>query len=163
ASPANMPMPRPASVPADARWDPKDVGFEWVVGAVDADGKRHGHYKFWNRDGVLHGESDYVDGKLLGKNINYHPDGAVSSAGEYVDGTCRDCLFYKSDHPTTEPFGAAGKNVWSIGYYSRDGKTNYTIRYFTRGGVEVGPDGEALPPRPQGVVASARWFPDLER
>jgi antitoxin component YwqK of YwqJK toxin-antitoxin module len=163
ASPANMPMPRPSAVPAEARWDPKDVGFEWVVGTLDDAGERDGHYKSWNRDGLLHGECDYVHGKLVGKNINYHPDGTVASVGDYIDGKCRDCLFYRSEHPTTEPFGSGEKNVWSIGYYSRDGKTNYTIRYFTRGGTEVGPDGEPLPARPAGVVDSARWFPDLER
>jgi antitoxin component YwqK of YwqJK toxin-antitoxin module len=163
ASPANMPMPRPSSVPAEARWDPKDVGFEWVVGVLDDAGERHGHYKSWNRDGLLHGECDYVHGKLVGKNINYHPDGTVSSVGDYADGVCRDCLFYRSEHPTTEPFGEAGKNVWSMGFYSREGKTNYTIRYFTRDGTEVGSDGEPLPPRPASVVDTARWFPDLER
>jgi antitoxin component YwqK of YwqJK toxin-antitoxin module len=162
-NPENSPPARPASVPEDARWDPKDPGFEWVLGRLDDEGRRHGAYRSWTRDGVLHGESNYVHGKVHGKNINFHPDGTVASEADWVMGLILDSVFYRSDKPTTEPFAQAGANVWSVRYYTKDGKTNYTIRYFMRDGTECGPDGNALPPRPASVSADARWFPDMDR
>jgi antitoxin component YwqK of YwqJK toxin-antitoxin module len=162
-NPENSPPARPRTVPEDARWDPKDPGFEWVLGRVDDEGRRHGPYRSWTRDGVLHGESNYVHGKVHGKNLNFHPDGTVASEADWVMGLILDSVFYRSDNPTTEPFAQANPNVWSVRYYTRDGKTNYTIRYFMRDGTECGPDGNALPPRPASVSPDARWFPDMDR
>ncbi|HEY5945010.1 MAG TPA: hypothetical protein VIV40_05935 [Kofleriaceae bacterium] len=162
-NPENSPPARPRAVPEEARWDPKDPGFEWIAGELDQDGRRHGTYRSWTRDGVLHGESNYVHGKVHGKNINFHPDGTVASEADWVMGLILDSVFYRSDSPTTEPFAQAGANVWSVRYYTRDGKTNYTIRYFMRDGTECGPDGNALPPRPDSVSPDARWFPDMDR
>jgi hypothetical protein len=162
-NPENSPPARPRGVPDDARWDPKDPGFEWVAGLVDEEGRRHGPYRSWTREGVLHGESNYVHGKVHGKNLNYHPDGTVASEADWVMGLILDSVFYRSDNPTTEPFAQANANVWSVRYYTRDGKTNYTIRYFMRDGTECGPDGNALPSRPATVSADARWFPDMDR
>ena len=48
-SPENSPPDRPRTVPEDARWDPKDPGFEWIAGGLDADGRRHGKYRSWTR------------------------------------------------------------------------------------------------------------------
>jgi antitoxin component YwqK of YwqJK toxin-antitoxin module len=162
-NPENSPPARPPRLPEDARWDPKDPGFEWVAGGLDDEGRRHGAYRSWTRDGVLHGESNYVHGKVHGKNLNFHPDGTVASEADWVMGLILDSVFYRSDAPTTEPFAQAGPNVWSVRYYTRDGKTNYTIRYFLRDGTECGPDGNALPPRPANVSPDARWFPDMDR
>jgi hypothetical protein len=162
-NPENSPPARPKTVPDEARWDPKDPGFEWVLGALDTEGRRHGTYRSWTRDGVLHGESNYVHGKVHGKNINFHPDGTVASEADWVMGLILDSVFFRSENPTTEPFAQAGPNVWSVRYYTKDGKTNYTIRYFMRDGTECGPDGNALPPRPPSVSADARWFPDMDR
>lgn len=162
-NPENSPPARPPTVPEEARWDPKDPGFEWVAGGLDADGRRHGPYRSWTRDGVLHAESNYVHGKVHGKNINYHPDGTIASEADWVMGLILDSVFYRSDAPTTEPFAQAAPNVWSVRYYTRDGKTNYTIRYFTRDGIECGPDGNPLPPRPENVSPDARWFPEMDR
>jgi hypothetical protein len=163
ASPDNSSPPRPASVPAEARWDPKEPGFEWVVGDVDSDGRRHGHYRSWTRGGVLHGECGYDHGRVHGVNINFHPDGTPASEADWVDGVIMDSVFFRSDAPTPEPFAACAPNVWSVRYYTRDGKTNYTIRYFSRDGTECGPDGNALPTRPGRVSKDARWFPDMDR
>src|ERR1700683_5576569 len=99
ASPDHSPPPRPRSVPADARWDPKDPGFEWVVGAVDGDGRRHGGYRSWNRDGLLRGTCDYDHGIVHGKNINLHPDGSVASEADWIAGTIMDSVFFRSDVP----------------------------------------------------------------
>ena len=162
-NPENSPPARPGTVPEAARWDPKDPGFEWVLGTVDGDGRRHGAYRSWTRDGRLHGESHYVHGKVHGKNINYHPDGTVASEADWVMGVILDSVFYRCDTPTSEPFAQAGPNVWSVRYYTRDGRTNYTIRYFLRDGTECGPDGNLLPPRPAGVSSDARWFPEMDR
>ncbi len=162
-NPENSPPARPVTVPADARWDPKDPGFEWILGAVDAEGRRHGTYRSWTREGLLHGESNYVHGKVHGKNVNFHPDGTVASEADWVMGLILDSVFYRSENPTTEPFAQAGANVWSVRYYTRDGKTNYAIRYFMRDGTECGPDGNPLPARPAAVSPDARWFPDMDR
>jgi hypothetical protein len=159
ASPDNSAPPRPASVPAEARWDPKEPGFEWVTGAIDAEGRRHGLHRSWTRDGRLHGECSYDHGRVHGKNINFHPDGTVASEATWVNGLIMDSVFYRSDAPTTEPFAQAAPGVWSVRYYTRDGKTNYTIRYFARDGSECGPDGKPLPARPKTVSADARWIP----
>jgi len=163
AQPDNMPIARPRGLPADARWDPKDAGFEWVLGPVDSEGKRHGPYRFWNRDGVLHGDSTYEHGKVQGKNLNYHPDGSLASEGEWIDDLCRDCVFYRSDKPSPEPWPESGDKVRSVRYYSRDGKVNYTIRFFDADGVEVGQDGEPMPARHANVSIDARWFPEQDR
>lgn len=162
-SPDNSAPPRPRTVPPEARWDPKDAGFEWVLGACDADGRRHGAYRSWTRDGLLHGESNYEHGKVHGTNRNFHPDGTIASEAVWVTGVIMDSAFFRSEAPTTEPFAQAAPDVWSVRYYTRDGKTNYTIRYFLRDGSECGPDGNALPVRPVGVSPDARWFPDMER
>ena len=164
ASPDNSPPARPASVPAEARWDPgKHPGFEWKLGALDEAGKKHGPYRSWTRDGVLHAETVYDHGEIHGTNKNFHPDGTVSSQAEWVRGVIMDSVYFRSDHPSTEPFAQAAPEVWSVRYYTRDGKTNYTIRYFARDGVECGPDGKPLPPRPDSVSPDARWFPDIDR
>ena len=150
-------------MPAEARWDPRHAGFEWSVGAVDAEGRRHGTYRSWTRDGVLHGECDYRHGRVHGTNVQFHPDGTVASEADWANGVVMNSVFHRSAAPTTEPFAQAAPAVWSVRYYTRDGKTNYTIRYFSRDGRECGPDGNALPERPASVSADARWFPDIER
>lgn len=162
-SPSNTPRRRPGSLPPDARWDPEHPGFEWRQGGFDAEGQRHGAYRSWTADGVLHGSCWYEHGALHGANTHYHPDGSVASVGEWVSGTCMDAVYHRCDGPTTEPFPEAGPPVRSVRYCTRDGKANYTIRYFDAAGAEVGPDGAPLPPRPEAVSPDARWVPDLER
>lgn len=161
--PDNSPPARPNTVPEEARWDPKDPGFEWIVGGVDAQGRRHGLYRSWTRDGRLHGECGYEHGKVHGKNINFHPDGTIASEAEWANGTIMNSAFHRCASPSPEPFAQAAPNVWTARYFTRDGKTNYAIRYFTRDGTECGPDGNPLPPRPGSVSVDARWFPDMDR
>lgn len=162
-NPDNSPPARPSTVPEDARWDPKDPGFEWIVGGVDAEGRRHGLYRSWTRDGRLHGECSYEHGKVHGKNINFHPDGTIASEAEWSHGTIMNSAFHRCASPSPEPFAQAAANVWTARYFTRDGKTNYAIRYFLRDGTECGPDGKPLPPRPPSVSSDARWFPDMDR
>lgn len=70
-------------------------------------------------------------------------------------------MFYRCDDPAELTHLAPA--VWCVRYYSRDGRTHYTVRYFLRDGSECGPDGKPLPPRPPTVSPEARWFPDVER
>ncbi|CAN5506453.1 hypothetical protein BH11MYX1_BH11MYX1_18670 [soil metagenome] len=163
ASPDNSVPPRPSNVPATVRWDPKEPGFEWVDGELDAESRRHGAFRSWTREGVLHGQVHYDHGRVHGKNINLHPDGTIASEADWVSGVIMDSVFHRSAQPSTEPFAQAHPNVWSVRYYTRDGKTNYTIRYFARDATECGPDGQPLPPRPAAVSLDARWFSDIER
>ena len=106
-NPDNSPPARPKSVPAEARWDPRDPGFEWITGSLDDEGRRHGTYRSWNRDGMLHGECGYDHGKVHGKNINFHPDGTVASEADWVNGVIMDSVFVRCETPTTEPFAQA--------------------------------------------------------
>jgi hypothetical protein len=162
AAPDNTPPRRPTSVPVDARWDHAAAGFEWSHGHVDGDGRRHGRYRSWTRAGALHGECDYDHGVVHGKNITYHPDGAVASEADWVRGVIMDSVFHRCAGPTPEPFAQAVPSVWSVRYCTRDGKTNYTIRYFAQGGNECGPDGKPLPARAPSVSPDARWFADAD-
>jgi hypothetical protein len=160
--PANSTPPRPPWVPPDAQWDLKDRGFEWMSGSLDAEGRRHGTFRSWTSAG-LHTATDYEHGKVHGRNVTFHPDGTIASEADWAAGVIMDSAFYRCATPSPEPFTAAAPNVWSVRYFTRDGKTNYTIRYFTRDGAECGPDGNPLPPRPQAVPDSSRWFPEMDR
>ena len=107
-SPENLSPPRPPTVPGGARWEPgKQPGFEWKLGAIDADGKKHGIYRSWTREGVLHAESTYLHNELHGKNLNFHPDGTVASEADWVHGVIMDSVYYRSEHPTTEKCGGS--------------------------------------------------------
>ncbi len=162
-APANTPIPRPDTVPADARWDGA-VGVEWQTGPVDSDGKKHGSFRGWSRAGVLHSETPYDHGVLHGKQRRFHPDGSIALVSEWARGVELDTIYYRNDtsHPASpEPFPECAPAVRSAGFYTRDGRANYTIRYFLRDGTEAGPDGQPVPPRPPSVPASARWLPDL--
>jgi len=163
AAPDNTPPPRPRAVPPDARWDHAQTGYEWSIGGTDGDGRRHGRYRSWTRGGALHGECDYQHGVVHGKNITYHPDSTVASEADWVNGVIMDSTFHRCAVPTPEPFAQAAPGAWSVRYCTRDGKTNYTIRYFAKDGGECGPDGKPLPARPDGVSPDARWFADIER
>ena len=160
-SPANTPRRRPAGLPADARWEPALPGFE--QGALDAEGRRHGPYRSWSAEGVLHRACGYEHGVLHGASTTYHPDGSLASEVEWSAGTRMSAVHHRCDGPTPEPFPPAGPKVRSVGCYTRDGRSDYTTRYLDAAGREVGPDGEPLPPRPPSVSPDARWRPDLGR
>lgn len=161
--PANSPPARPDSVPAEARWEPRDPGFEWLLGGFDRAARRHGAYRLWTRDGVLHGECTYEHDLVHGVYTTFHPDGSIASQADWDRGVLLDSVFFRSVAHSREPFPQVARDVWSVRYYTRDGRTNYTIRYFLRDATECGPDGNALPPRPATVSVDARWFPDVER
>src|SRR3569832_1344737 len=77
ARPDNSVPPRPASVPAEARWDPKEPGFEWEHGELDAEGRRHGAFRSWPRGGALrHEERRDAHGEAL-SIAKYRPDGSL--------------------------------------------------------------------------------------
>src|SRR3569623_1285433 len=131
-SPDNSAPPRPREVPPDARWDPKDAGFEWVKGDVDGDGRRHGFYQCWTRDGRLHGECTYEHGNVHGTNKNFHPDGPIASEAAWVHGVIMDSAFFRSARPSpsTSPF--THSNPASFGSQRASGGTSRG-----RGGAEL--------------------------
>ena len=95
-SPANTPRRRPAGLPADARWEPALPGFE--QGALDAEGRRHGPYRSWSAEGVLHRACGYEHGVLHGASTTYHPDGSLSfSPGERSAHCVRLCFATAED------------------------------------------------------------------
>ena len=55
---------RPEGVPAEAVWVESDS--EWELGPVDAEGRKHGAYRYWRVDGTLCNECRYVAGKPHG-------------------------------------------------------------------------------------------------
>jgi hypothetical protein len=65
-------------------------------------------------------------------------------------------MMYRSEHASTERF-AFGANIWSARFLSRNGITNYTMRFADRDGNELSEDGRPVPPRPANVSADARF------
>lgn len=157
-----MPQPkeRPEGVHPDARWE--DVpGWEWVYGELDESGERHGEYLEWHRDGYLHGKCSYVHGKLDGPNENYHPDGKLASIGYWKMGVQHGGEFHRAECESPEPWPQVGDAVMKIiERSSEDGSRIVTFEYYDGDGTQIGMDGEPLPPRPEGLPATARWFPD---
>lgn len=133
--PANLSPDRPAAVPAEGRWEPRDG---WLVGELDERHERHGAYRMWTRDGVLHAECTFDHGSLHGMHTTYHPDGTIASQADWVRGEMQNSVFFRSAAPTPEPFPAA-PSVWSVRYYARG--SNTTVRYFLRDGTECSSDG----------------------
>lgn len=50
------------------------------------DGKSNGHFRYYDRDGLLRAEIDFVDGARSGMAIEYYPSGAVRMVAEYEAG-----------------------------------------------------------------------------
>lgn len=151
--------PRPPSVPSSARWEPSYPGFEWVEGAQDQNGKKHGAHRYWNVEGHLHAESLYQHGQLDGEDLLYHPDGTLAKKDTWKDGVLLETRLYRSENPTGELFSPdAANNVWESRSISQDGKVVDTLRYFTKDGVEVASSGAPLPPRPKDVPETARYI-----
>jgi hypothetical protein len=153
---------RPANVPESAIWEPMNATFGlplWSDCGLDPEGRRHGLSRKWMADGLLRNECRYIHGEVHGINTEYHPDGTIASTTDWVHGVCLDATFYRSEKPTTLHFPAdAAPNVWSARFFTRNGRTNYTQRYYTREGVEVSSAGEPLPTRPASVSPDARWI-----
>ncbi len=153
------PQERPEGVHPDARWE-DTPGWEWVHGELDDDGQRHGPYMEWHRDGWLHGKCTYVHGKIDGPNENFHPDGKTASIAHYQMGAKLDLEVFRAECESPEPWPDCGDTVWKIlERASEDGSCAITFVYFDREGNVVAPDGSALPPWPDAVPKTGRWFP----
>ncbi|GMU81455.1 MAG: hypothetical protein AMXMBFR47_13260 [Planctomycetota bacterium] len=50
------------------------------------DGKSHGHFRYYDRDGLVRAEIDFVDGARSGMAVEYYPSGAVRMVAEYDAG-----------------------------------------------------------------------------
>lgn len=150
---------RPASVPEEARWDPSDPGFEWIVGQLDQEDKRHGFYRMWTVKGQLHGETDYVHGEIHGKNINFHPDGTKYSEGIYLDGVMTQVDHYRCEGESPESFPDVAEEVVRMQTLcSQDGKYTISTRFYDNENQRITTTGIPLPPRPENVPENAGYL-----
>ena len=133
---------RPSGVPSAARYEPN---FRWVEGGFDEAGEKHGPYKSWADAGYLHNECTYLHGKVHGPNRVYQPDGSRASVGEWKDGVCYESTYFRPNGTSPEPFPTdVGENVVAVRFCTRDGRANYTTRYFDADEREVCDEGSAV-------------------
>ena len=69
-----------------------DNGRPRVAGDYDADGLRVGVWRFWNEDGKLAREVEYLAGVREHAAREWHPNGAPAVEGFYVGGRARGAL-----------------------------------------------------------------------
>jgi antitoxin component YwqK of YwqJK toxin-antitoxin module len=72
-------------------WEPPNgyESFSTYITTYDIDyvnGKMHGKYMKYHRNGQIQTELNYVDGKIIGKTYSYHEDGSIATECTYVDG-----------------------------------------------------------------------------
>jgi len=130
--------PRPASVPADARWNAGEN--EWESGEYNAQGNPVGEWKWWLAPkGYLCCHTFYKgeNGEVM-TFTRYHEDGTPSRIGTYVNGEpFGNITWIRSDHPTIEEYpGNAGEKVWKTVSTVRNG---YTVEehYYDKDGHEI--------------------------
>lgn len=151
-------MNRPAGVPDAAWWDEDDG--EWVEGPLDAEGEKHGRFRFWRADGTLCAETAFERGVPCGAFRRFHESGEVSQEGSFDDagelhGTRRWIATDRETSEQTRPAGA-GANVWRSETDYRHGKPIAT-RHFDRHFRRVMLDGAPYPAPPDGVEPGAEW------
>lgn len=147
---------RPANVPGDAWWSPKDN--EWILGDKDAQGRLQGVVTYWRPDGSLVCTCDHVDDKPHGVAKRFHETGEVSQVCPYVAGQIHGTrAWFMTDGHTTEKPRAEGlaKTVWR-GELDYEHGTVVAFRYFDRAGNAVDPTGKLLAKRPASVPEGAQ-------
>lgn len=149
---------RPAVVPDGAYWNAADQS--WEHGETDAQRMRQGPWRFWRDDGTLRGTCAYRDHDLDGVLDRFHPDGALASRGHWREGILERVVFYRAKNETDEQrLRQGGDAVESTEFVGdRDGLANVTIRFYDAEGRERDSVGALVPPRPEGVPATARYF-----
>lgn len=153
---------RDPRVPAQAVWDPERK--EFCVCPM-ADGERHGDSVWYRPDGSLACECPFERGKSHGPYKRFHQNGEVSQYGEMRRGKCHGVIHWiRSTAQSTEVTIPPGvpDSVWSMTADFVDG-VPYPVRFFDRAGSEVLPNGEPLPPRPEGVDERATFDPQDRR
>lgn len=129
---------RPATVPAEARWNAAEG--EWESGKTNAQGNPVGEWKWWLAPkGYLCCATIYEgeDGEVM-SYTRYHEDGTPSRIGRYIGGQpFGETIWLRSDNPTIEQYPpAAGKNVFKTVSIVKGG---YTIEehYYDKQGNEI--------------------------
>lgn len=104
---------RPATVPAEARWNAGNN--EWELGEHDAEGKCVGEWRYWLApDGHLVCLATFSDSGDLAEYERYHPNGEPSQRGRLDKGKWIEQCWMRSSAPTTEKWEAWGQpdNCW---------------------------------------------------
>ncbi len=144
---------KPVSVPAAAKWVPKDK--EWAVIFLNEKEEEAGPAGYWREDGSLVSLCYFNDGKPHGTAIRYHESGEVSQVCFFQNGLLEgERIFYRSASPTTEKFVDAGDNVHKIVFNYKNNSTTGQ-RCFNGQSEEVLIDGSPIPKRPENVPAEA--------
>jgi antitoxin component YwqK of YwqJK toxin-antitoxin module len=83
--PNGLPVPpRPASLPADARYDWSDE--HWIVSQCSARGEAEGVWRRWSKDGVLREHQEFSAGRLHGAWRRFDEHGTPIEEGGWTDG-----------------------------------------------------------------------------
>lgn len=155
---------RPPGVPAEAEWDAGDQ--EWGHGGQDADGEKHGPWKYWRADGTLCNECVFEHGKPHGPFQRFHESGAVSQDGQFVEGVLHGPrTWYATDGFTTERMHDSGiSDKVRKTVMDHDHGRVTSVRHFDGQGRLVMPvSGEPYPERPRGLPREAEFREDLEQ
>ena len=113
-------------------------------------GKRvlHGTQRSWFKDGQLHRETEYVDGRRHGRMTEWYANGHKAKEGAYQNGypiglwqewdertgaKCREAV-YDSECSSQETFWYPDGNMWATGAY-RKGWKHGTWTYWERDGT----------------------------
>ena len=147
---------RPKGIPADAVWDVD----EWLYCDRDDKGRFQGLYRNWFADGKLKYEGTVRDNKQEGVHKTYHPDGTLFRITTWVRGAVFDDTYIKSANETEHEFPEDVpdvENIWKVEHLSRDGRSDYTTRYFDADNREIDLFGEPVPARPASVSETARY------
>lgn len=146
---------RPASVPAEAVWDPSDS--EWVLMETDEQGRPHGLGTFWRPDGTLVNHCHYEHGTPHGSYKRYHENGEVSRQGTWVAGVLHGTdLWFRSTAETTENFPQVADAVARLEMDMHHGQVA-DIRCFDAAGKRLTQDGKPHPRQPKGLPETAKF------
>jgi len=150
---------KPAGIPDDATWD--GVNETWDHGVRDAHGARQGLWRTWRAAGPLLGECPFVDDEPHGQNKRFHPDGSIASEGTWKNGVLYSTTFHRAAGATDQDWAPdGGPLAQRIIYSSSDGTSNETIRFYDAEGRLRDRAGVMVPPLPEGLPATARYFSD---
>ncbi|MCP3143805.1 HEAT repeat domain-containing protein [Pyxidicoccus xibeiensis] len=138
---------RPSSVPPTAEYLPETN--QWGDGPR-FEGKRHGRWRFWRKDGSLQEESDYQQDVEQGRSVRYHPDGSRSVEQRVEGGRAVELTLYLTDKPTDEPQPALPPAIRKVHVLFEDGWQKF-IQFLGEADQPLTAAGAPAPARPAGV------------
>ena len=151
------PVPRPATVPAEAVWNERT--FEWDLVPRDAEGRAHGLVRCWRSDGALAHEYEHRAGERHGVFRRFHPDGSVAREGRYEGGSQHGLAIahaYEGPGVTHEPMQSCcvPPGAWQLQHDFSRGHLE-EVRWYDRAGALLLPSGALHPARPESVPRGA--------